>query len=383
MPKIRILHIFTVMNRGGSESMIMNYYRQLNKDLIQFDFLVHRQQRGVFDDEIEAMGGKIYRLNPINPFFPKKYYAQLRKLLENKSKEYRIIHSHLNTFSFFPLKIAQEFKIPFRISHAHIALDSPKLSDLFSPTKGGKEFAKKYIKFYLKKRITRHTTHFFSCGIKAGNWLYGPDAEFKVLNNAINAKNFEYDETIALSYKKDLNLINDFTIGHIGRFTTQKNHSFLIDIFSEILKKQPKAKLLLVGDGPLRNEIEKYALRMEVAENVMFLGVRTDIPKLCMAMDYFVFPSHYEGLPVTLIETQCSGLKIMASDQITREVELTDNISFQSLEEPASVWATEILKQANYQRKNMVEKIIEEKYDIVENTKNLENFYLGLHNALL
>src|SRR5690606_2345818 len=332
MAAIRVLQVFTIMNRGGAESMIMNYYRQLDKDLIQFDFIVHRMENGAFDEEIKSLGGKIFKLNPINPFSPKKYYNELRILLKDIGKDYKIIHSHLNTFSSFPLKIAEEVKIPYRIAHAHIAMDKPALTSIFSGVKGCKEYLKTIVKLNLRKRITMYSTHYFSCGIKAGNWLFGHESDYKLLNNAIDARNFKYDETIAKTYKKTLNTNSDKVFGHIGRFSPQKNHKFLIDVFSEIMKIHSSSKLLLVGDGPLKNEMERYVNQLGLNDSVLFLGVRTDIPNLCMAMDFFVFPSLYEGLPVTLIEAQCSGLKIMASDQITREVELTNNISFESIE---------------------------------------------------
>ena len=375
MSKLRVLQVFTIMDRGGAESMIMNYYRQINKDLIQFDFLVHRPHRGVFDDEIESLGGKIYRLSPINPFSPEKYYGELRHLLLQHLNDYKIIHSHLNTFSFFPLKIAEELNIPVRIAHAHIAMDPPRITDLF-PKVNIKDYLKKHVKYFLKNRITEHSTHYFSCGVKAGNWLFGQEIEFRLMNNAINTATFKYNSSLAIDYKKELNLSDDFVIGHIGRFTSQKNHIFLINIFHELLKINPCSKLLLIGDGPLRPSVENYVNKLSLKDNVLFLGVRKDVPNLCMAMDFFVFPSLYEGLPVTLIETQCSGLRIMSSDQITREVALTDNIYFESIDTPASIWAENILSLAKYKREDLIGEIIAQNYDIEENTFSIEKFYL-------
>ena len=376
MSPIRVLQIFTIMNRGGAESMIMNYYRKINRDLIQFDFLVHRHEKGIFDEEIENLGGKIYRLDAINPFYPKKYYQNLRSFF-NKHKEYNIIHSHLNTFSYFPTKIAEEFNIPCRITHAHIALEKPSLADFLSGPNGSKEFFKKIVKLNLRKRIGLYSTHQFSCGIKAGKWLYGPNSSFEVMNNAIDAEKFKYDSAIAAKYKIELSLQDNIVIGHIGRFSTQKNHIFLFDILCELLKLEPSIKLLLVGDGPLRKQLEAYADKIGVREHIIFLGVRTDIENLCMAMDYFAFPSLYEGLPVTLIEAQCSGLKIIASDEITREVKLTNNIYFESLESSAHIWAEKILSQIKYDREDRIKEIVENEYDIVANTVKLQNFYLN------
>ena len=152
MALIRILQVFTIMNRGGAESMIMNYYRKLDRNKFQFDFLVHRQEKAAFDDEIESLGGKIYRFSPISPFFPKKYYNELRRFFK-AHPEYSIIHSHLNTFSCFPLKIAREFNIPCRIAHAHIAIDKVNLTSFLSQKESPKETLKKLIKLQLKKRV--------------------------------------------------------------------------------------------------------------------------------------------------------------------------------------------------------------------------------------
>ncbi len=375
MGVIRVLQVFTIMDRGGAESMIMNYYRKIDKTKVQFDFLVHRQQKGAFDDEIESLGGKIYRLNPISPFFPKSYYNDLRAFFK-KHNHYKIIHSHLNTFSCFPLKIAQEFSIPCRIAHAHIAIDDVTIGSFFSGKESIKETLKKAVKLQLKKKIHKYSTHRFSCGEKAGKWLFGAHTKFMMMNNAVDAQTFAYTEEISASYKKDLAIENKLVIGHVGRFSSQKNHSFLLKIFAALLKKNKDCKLVLVGDGPLRSKIEAEAKELSIFEQILFLGVRTDIPQLYQMLDIFVFPSFYEGLPVTLIEAQSAGLKVFASDTITSEVHLTDDIQFLSIEKPAAFWAEQILKIENINKSDNINRIIEGNYDIISNTKNIEHFYL-------
>jgi glycosyltransferase involved in cell wall biosynthesis len=375
MTAIRILQVFTIMNRGGAESMIMNYYRKIDRDKIQFDFLVHRKNIAAFDSEIESLGGKIYRLDPINPLFPKKYYKSLRNFFKEHN-EYSVIHSHLNTFSCFPLKIAREFNIPCRIAHAHIAIDKVNLITFLRQKENLKEIFKKIIKFQLKKKVKKDATHYFSCGKKAGKWLFGANTGFKMMNNAIDTQVFQYNQFIAAEYKEKFNLNDSLVIGHVGRFTSQKNHAYLLHIFAELLKKKPDSNLVLIGDGPLKSVIEKEAKNLSINKRVHFMGVRADIPELYQMLDIFVFPSFYEGLPVTLIEAQAAGLKILTSDTITKEVHLTNDIEFLSIDQPVEVWANKIADMPSFQKRNNREQIISANYDIISNTKKIQEFYI-------
>lgn len=374
MGVIRVLQVFTIMNRGGAESMIMNYYRKIDRSQIQFDFLVHRKEKAAFDEEIENLGGRIYRFDPINPLFPGDYYNKLRDFFKEHS-EYSIIHSHLNTFSCFPLKIAKEFNIPCRIAHAHIAIDDVSLGSLFSNKESIKETFKKLIKLQLKKKVKKDATDLFSCGDKAGNWLFGKDTSFTTMNNAIDTEKFAYNQSIAQQYKKEFDVEKNLVIGHVGRFASQKNHTFLLKIFKEVLQKKPTAVLMMVGDGPLRSVMEKEAAQLSIEKNVRFLGVRADVPQLFQMFDVFVFPSFYEGLPVTLIEAQAAGIKVFASDSITTEVSLTEDIEFLSIDQSPESWADKILAIDASIKNDNVQKIVEGNYDIVSNTLEIQEFY--------
>lgn len=376
MTPIRILQVFTVMNRGGAETMIMNYYRKIDKTKIQFDFLVHRNEKADYDDEIEALGGKIYRFTPVNIFYPKLYYNSLRTFFMSHNN-YVIIHSHLNTFSCFPLKIAAEFNIPCRIAHAHIALSKVDFLSVMYGKEKIKDTLKKVVKLRLKKKIKKDATHLFSCGDKAGQWLFG-DSPFKTMNNAIDTEKFKFCQSVSETYKKDFGVEEELVLGHIGRFVSQKNHVYLIKIFASLLKKHKKATLVLIGDGPLKKSIEMEAKNLKIDHKVKFLGIREDIPQLCQMMDVFVFPSLYEGLPVTLIEAQAASMKIMASDNITKEVKLTDNIEFISIEEDMiNTWANKIINLNILNRLDQTSAIINGNYDIVSNTKDIQDFYLS------
>lgn len=377
MSVIRILQVVITMNRGGAESMIMNYYRHIDRTKVQFDFLVHKKGVHAFTDEILSLGGEIYTLPTINPLFPNKYYNELRAFF-TKNNQYTIVHSHINTFSAFPLKIASEFNIPTRIAHAHIALNKLNLKYLIKTEESIIDTGKHIIKLYLKKKIHKYTTHSFACGKLAGQWLFGNNASFDVINNAIDSEKFIVNTKTANIYKKNLSLENDFIIGHVGRFDEQKNHSFLLRIFADILKLKPNASLILVGDGPLRKKMEQEAKNLSIYNKTLFLGVRSDIPQLLQVMDVFAFPSLYEGLPVTLIEAQAAGLKVFASDSITDEVKITNDLTFLSIKKPSSFWAETIVKSLPHKKCNNKELIKSNFYDIKYNALNLQIFYLNL-----
>jgi len=374
MAAIRVLQVFTSMGRGGAESMIMNYYRNIDRTKVQFDFLVHREERAAFDDEIEQMGGIIYRMPAINPINPKKYYKALRKFFKTNNT-YKIVHSHLNTFSIFPLKIAQEFNISTRVAHSHTALQKLNVIDYFNYKNIG-DTIKYSIKSIQKKQIHKYSTHCFACGDKAGKWLFGYNSNFKILNNAIDTKQFVYNNALSLKLKEEFGLTENLVLGHIGNFTVPKNYSFILKVFKDQLNSKPNTKLVLIGNGPLLLDIQKRAKDYHIESNILFLGLRTNISELLQMIDVFVFPSIYEGLPVTLVEAQAAGLKILASDTITEEVKLTADIQFLPITEGTKPWVQAIQELGEVQKNNNYDKIVNGNYDIISNSKEIEKFYL-------
>ena len=212
----------------------------------------------------------------------------------------------------------------------------------------------------------------------AGEFVFGNKEEFCIYNNAIDAKRFGYDINKRVQARKELKISDDvFVIGHIGRFNTQKNHTFLIDIMSEINKKDPKAVLLLIGEGDLEEHIKNKVDELGLENNVMFLGVRSDVDRLYQAMDVFVMPSLFEGLPVSGVEAQAAGLKCIFSDTITEQTMLTSNVEFISLDRGTAIWADEILKwYKGYDRRDQINIIERAGYDIKKQAKQLQNFYI-------
>lgn len=358
---IRILHVVTYMGRGGLETMLMNYYRHIDRDQVQFDFLVHRDFEADYDQEILSLGGKIYHLPRLNPFSI-SYHRQLDSFFK-KHPEYRIVHVHQDCLSSIALKIAYKNHVPIRIAHSHNANQDKNIKYL--------------IKRYFMRSIPRYATHLFACGKEAGDWMFGGKA-YTVLNNAIDTKNFTFNNQKRNCVRDHLNLSNDLIVGHVGRFNKQKNHEFLIDIFNEVHKIDNNAKLMLVGTGTLENAIKDKVKKLGISDSVLFLGNRNDVNELMQAMDVFVFPSHYEGLGIVAVEAQASGLPVVKSDTVPDQCRMTPNVYTLSLNDSPNKWANNIIEiMKEYKRANTSQYIIEHHYDISANAKWLQNFYLS------
>ena len=358
---IRVLHIVTYMGRGGLETMIMNYYRHIDRSKVQFDFLVHRDFEADYDKEILDLGGKIYHISRLNPF-SFKYHRELNDFFKNHP-EYQIVHVHQDCMSAIALKVAMKNNVPIRTAHSHNANQDKNIKYLIK-------------RFYMRS-IPKYATDLFACGEDAGNWMFNGKS-FKILNNAIDSNLFKFNLETRNKIRSEMNLDDKFVVGHVGRFDLQKNHSFLIDIFYEIQKIKNDSILLLIGSGGGESFIKEKVEELGMEDKVIFMGLRNDINVLMQAMDVFIFPSLYEGLPVTLIEAQASGLPIIKSDNISDQCILTDNVVSISLDKSAHIWAKEILNFVNsFDRKDTSLEIIINGYDISSNAKWLENYYLN------
>ncbi|CAH8286147.1 glycosyltransferase involved in cell wall biosynthesis [Mariniflexile fucanivorans] len=375
---IRILQVLTIMNRGGAETMIMNYYRAMDRTKVQFDFLLHRPDQGAFDKEILSLGGKIYRMPAISP---KNYflYKKQLNLFFNTHKEYKIIHSHLNALSSIILKIAKKNDVPIRIAHSHLAVEPFIIKKLLKKNTDIVATIKDTLQSLVKYRVNKNATHYFACGLKAGEWLFGKEnlKKVTVINNAINASLFTYSSSKTEESKSFLQLDGKKVIGHVGRFNEQKNHFFLIKIFKEIYELDKNCHLVLIGDGNLMPLIEKEAKKLNINKNVHFLGLQENIPFLIQSFDLFLFPSLYEGLPVTLIEAQASGIPIVTSNTVTKEAKITNLITFLDLNNSEKKWADAVLQNLKNSKTDTYKSIVKNNYDIFENAKKLQTFYLN------
>mgnify|MGYP004702420673 CR=1 FL=1 len=361
---IRVAHVIGNWLGGGVESVVMNYYRNIDRNKVQFDFLCSESSTDIPYEEIEKLGGRVF----IVPNYTKvvKYQKELKKIF--KENNYKIVHSHINTMSVFPLRAAKKAGVPVRIAHSH-------------STTNKKEKKKNLLKQILRPFSRVYATDYMCCSELAGRWLFG-DKEYDkgnvyLLNNAIDLDKFKYNESLRKEKRKELGISDDtLVIGHVGRFVEQKNHRFLIDIFNEIYKQNNKSLLLLAGQGPLMVEIKNKVISLKLEKNVKFLGQRSDINELYQAMDLFLFPSLYEGLGMVAVEAQVSGLPCVVSKEIPEIARVSDQISFINSDDQMEIWVNTIIKYLNNidrYKINFTNEI--NKYDIKKEAKKLEKYY--------
>ncbi|MDF2907930.1 MAG: glycosyl transferase group 1 family protein, partial [Herbinix sp.] len=358
---IRVLQIVPNMQAGGLETLIMNIYRNIDRSKVQFDFLVHYTSRYFYDDEIEKFGGKIYRLSfrEDNNFI--KYIKDLNYFFS--THKYEIVHCHMASTAIFTLGVAKKYGVSNRILHSH---NSSTDSTIKGKAKG-----------VLLKVSKSYANKYFACGVAAGKFLYGIK-QFEVIHNAIDVEKFAYAQ------RKDdpiLNALEDkFVIGHVGRFTEQKNHIFLIDIFKDYHAQNSNSVLLLIGEGELRNEIEDKVNKLGLKDSVVFYGTSIDMQSIYKCFDVFLLPSLFEGLPVVGIESQAAGIECLYSDKITKEVEMTDLIKFLPIDSGTEPWVNALDKINNenmdsYHNVDIAYAIENAGYEIKTEAKRVQNIY--------
>ena len=359
---VRVLHIVTNMDRGGLETMLMNYYRHMDREKIQFDFLEHRRDRAAYDDEIESLGGRIFRLPRLNPL-SSDYFHALNAFFA-AHPEYRIVHSHLDCMSAYPLCAAKNAKVPVRIAHAHSTSQDRNWKLVF--------------KLISKKLISLYATDLFACSADAGEWMFGTK-DAHILPNAIDIERYAFNIRIRNQTRKALGLDDAFLIGHVGRFSAVKNHSFFTDVFAQIKRQEPNSKLLLVGAGSEMQAVQQKVKALGLEADVIFTGVRNDVANLMQAMDVFVFPSLYEGLGIVLIEAQASGLPCVVSDTIPQEAYLTSLLTLEKLTAPTEKWAETVLEKRHFPRTNRHDEIAAHGFDITTEAVKLQEFYINAY----
>lgn len=335
---IRVLHYVGRMNRGGIETFIMNLYRKIDRERVQFDFAIHGDQAGDFQEEISKLGGRFHyfphmRKNPL------KYKAAWRKFWKENGGDYGAFHMHTNSLAnIIALEEAERAGVPVRIVHSHNSMAN----------KGRLQWLNDFLHKRHQARIPRLATHLFTCSDKAAQWLFGGTSVgglvVQQINNGVDVEAFRFDEAKRKKIRDELSLGDAKIIGHIGVFLPVKNHRFLIDVVERAFERDRAARCLMIGDGPLRAEMEEIVRQKKLENVVVFLGVRRDVPDLLSAMDAFLMPSLYEGLPVSLVEVQANGLPALVSDSITKDVRLKDNLQYLDLAAGPDVWAEKALE---------------------------------------
>lgn len=358
---IRIAHVMGKMVGGGVEAFVMNYYRHVDRSRIQFDFIVDSDSTLVPTDEIETLGGNIYVVPSYQDII--NYQRCLIDLFQCNS--WNIVHSHLNTLSVFPLRAAQKAGVPVRIAHSHSTL-------------GREELKRNIAKLVLRPFSTRYATDLFACSKHAGDWLFGSGSKYTVINNAIDLDRFTFDSHVRERLRAELGISeSDFVVGAVGRLVTQKNYQFLLSAFSVLLKRKRDSWLVIVGDGPLRDQLKSACIDLAIQDRVLFLGLRNDANEFYQAFDVFAMPSVYEGLGIAVIEAQASGLPCVLSNAVPGEAQVTDRCSFIDLNSAES-WA-ERLAACDAVRDRETDLSLFQSFDIKKAARYLANLYFNLY----
>lgn len=365
---IRVLHMIGSLNVGGSQAMIMNLYRNIDRTKVQFDFVVDRHEELYYAKEIKKLGGIIYfatRFSENNILAVKNYWNNFFREHPN----YKILHSHVRSYASIYLAIAKKHGVK-TIIHSHSTSNGTGLKSI--------------VKRCLQYPLRYQADYLFACSQIAGEWLYGEKAikgdNYFILNNAINTRKYKVDLATRLRVREQLGVKNNFVFGHVGRLHEAKNHMFLLDLFKSIIKQKPESKLVIVGDGELREEIENKIAALELQKDVIMMGSRSDVPELLMAFDAFLFPSKWEGLPVTVVEAQAAELPCFVSDTVTKEVGISDLVHYLPIDKGTACWCDAIMK-SDLNKHDVQKKIIEAGFDVQETARWLTDFYMRIANA--
>lgn len=371
---IRVLHLLQRMESAGVQTFLMNLYRNIDRNKVQFDFLVHYREDQFFDEEIAKLGGNVYKLSVREDYNLYRYQRELRAFFIHHD-EYQVLHGHMETLSNIWMKEAERAGIPTRIAHAHTA----GFGNMRNP--------KTWVRQMFRYSYPRHATDLFACSQAAGDFMFR-GASYQLVPNAIDVERFRYSESIRRKVRLDLGIPTDaLVIGSVGRFHPSKNHAFMLEVFSEIRKLSKSAHLVLVGDGSERGRIEKMAEELGIADSVLFTGVRNDANELYQTFDVFLMPSVFEGLPLAGIEAQASGCLSFFSNGVSKETGVTDLAHFINLNESAQSWARQIIDNLDFssERSSYADTVSEMGYDINRLAERMESFYIdrsrGDHNA--
>jgi glycosyltransferase involved in cell wall biosynthesis len=363
--KIKILYVAAMQKGSGVASFLMNYFRHIDRTKISFYFLSNSNITNSYDSEITHLGGEVFNA----PYYKDnvfKYFYFVNKIIKNNS--FDIIHCHDFIISIFSLIVARKKGIKTRVIHSHSrSIDSP---------------VKKCIVFFSRFLFRLFATDFFACSEEAGHFLFGTRCKPVIINNAIDVNKFRFDENVRRQIRSQLCIGDNYKIiGHVGRFSKEKNHIFLIKVFADILLDDEDCILLLVGEGEKQQDIKNIAVNMKIVDKVIFYGLSNNTAELYSAMDVFVFPSLHEGLGVVGIEAQCAGLPVIASKNIPKQMQISDLVTWLDLNEGSEIWAHKVLECIKKtERKNMSDIISQAGYNIVLESKKLENKYVELLN---
>lgn len=365
---IRILHMIGSLNIGGSQSMVINLHRAIDRTKVQFDYVIDHPGQLYYEDVVKQLGGKIFEM----PTFKGTNLLEIRKSWKKFFKdhpEYKVLHSHVRSYASLYLPIAHKAGLK-TIIHSHSTSNGNGLLSV--------------VKRIMQYPLRYQADDFFACSKEAGAWLFGKRVvegnSFHILQNAIDVDKYRFNQKIRDEYREKLGLENKKTFIHVGRFHPAKNHVFLLNLFADIHRKDDNSVLLLVGDGELRSVIEQQISALNIQDSVILLGSRSDVPNLLQAADCFLFPSVWEGLPVTVVEAQAAGLPCLVSDRVTKEVGISNVIHYLSVDQGTQSWIAS-LEKISLIRKDVSGQISEAGFDIRFTASRLADFYKEVANA--
>ncbi len=370
--KIRVLHILDELNTGGAERIVFSYFQHIDREKFQWDFVITRHpdphHKGMLEDAVEAMGSKIYRVTRKRENYFKNL-SEIRRIIRDGN--YDIVHSHLDELSALYLLSAKSAGVPVRICHSHLAV-------------ADRGFAVETLCKLLKPVLNACVTDRFACGRTAGISLWGEkavnDGSVFIMRNAIDTESFHFNEETRKAMRDKLDLENKTVIGSVGRLSYQKNTAFLIEIFNEYHKRNPDSVLVLVGEGEFREKVLELIDEHLLNDCVRLLGARNDVNEIMCAMDLFLLPSRFEGLPIVMVEAQCSGLPCAVSDRITDEVRINPNVIYLPIVQSAKFWAQkcdELIRGNTLSRQGAQKAVEDSGYRIETSAKELEDYYLS------
>lgn len=370
MDKIRILHFCDTLSRSsGVMSVIMNYYKNIDVNQVQFDFLYFKDSDNNYIDEIKNLGGNVYKIDKPLPTIKFRKYFRYEFSEIQKNYEYKILHIHSPYLSFIFSKECKKQGVQYFIGHSH----ATTYSDHFIGKIRNSIIKKLFMKQYF--------TNYMTCSIAASDFLFGKKAykqkKVYMLNNAVDTDKFSFNQELRNIHRENNNLNEKIVIGHVGRLEKQKNQLFLLKSFNELNKDFPsKYKLMVIGEGSLEQVLIKYIKENNLENDVLLLGFRNDVDQLFNAMDIFALPSLFEGLPVVAVEAQTNNLPVILSDTITKEVGIS-NYQFLKIKNP-KLWSDAFANQPIKTRMNTNKEIISKGFDIKVESKKLVNYYLDL-----
>lgn len=370
METVRVAQIIGKLNAAGVEAVINNYYRNIDREKYQFDYYVEEGGACQPPQELIDLGARYFIIPPSS--HPLK---QIRTLTRHfRENEYIIVHTNLNTLAPISMYSAWKAHVPVRINHNH--------------TNAGRgETVRNIIKYMLRPFAKCFANAYASCSMYSAKWLFGSKmvekGKVRLIRNAVETERFLFNRETRDRVRKEMGFEGHFVVGHVGRIYTTKNQIFLVEAFKFVHDKNPKALLLLVGVGKpeYEEELKRKVKELGLEDSVILTGARTDVNELYQAMDVFVLPSLYEGLPVVAVEAQTSGLPCVFSNRITEEVILCDGVQMLSIDGTQELWAEKILASEGFVRKNRFEEIRKSGYDIKEESLKLEAFYNSLITA--